>query len=628
MARNPLLIGLILAGFISQELNLPSTASVDGGQGTGGSQVIGQPVRAMKHSYSSGTYASLMKMDAETEKKLQADATAHLQAESVFIKVMLLATTGWYADDRRPILEKYETDLTWMKTLPPDKAFVAALALARLEADSGDVNKAKALIDFVKKSPAPTFQSREELALYALMNIVSTTIGAKEKTPADKSLDDAETLIDKQFADDWLVAEYLYSAALHCHERKMDTLAAAFARGAVRHWQEILKAVPDPESTTENVIPASNSKITLPQMLHYPPTTAGVPYIRALRLTAECDFTNRQFVLAAQDWLECKQFTTQFNPTDAKSILECETNYQRNLNLAKESRTAASDKGSHSQNASTDTLLRAADLNHAAVLNKTTRENLRREEFTNAESSAEKAIELTKDSHDDSSDFDNDQARINLFEAYWGEGKFEEAHKVAARLEDKLLAGGIHNQQQIEVLLCCAKIQRMYRDENRSYELLKKAIELREQSTCESAIPMTILLWQASVTVGQSEQLHKGCLQIKTAETLRQEAGVLFDPRSDTMGDKQKARFFAGLASTRPISELKVEECTKALELSVKGFGKDDCHTVNCQRMLNDAKANLEASRKPFGSGQATPETNCVNIDEPMPLDRKTDAAN
>ncbi|HEY9754295.1 MAG TPA: hypothetical protein V6C97_03915 [Oculatellaceae cyanobacterium] len=626
MRPHPLNIALILGCCLIQQFNISSLAASSGGiSQTGNFHSDDAISHFLDGSESATTRANLLTIEDAIEKQITAGQSNQLTPDTLAFQITKLATAGWYADDKRELLNKYETDITWLKDASKEEAFITALALARLEVARGNTQTATKFIDFVDNSPAPSFGKNEELLLYALFNITATAIAAKEKNPSDKRLDGAATLIDKVFADYPLTGEYFFSAAAHCHERKMETLSAAFARAAVRNWQEELRTTLSSKSFPKRKIangPRTKENSYLNQL--YFPGAAGEPYIQALKLLAETDTSNREFGLAAQDWMELKRFTSQFSSDDTKALLECDRNYQQTLKLAGEKKSLPSTESGAEGNDKKSKLAAKQDGNDPIRLNRETLSALHREDFESAEKMAKRVIELNKGTADDAYEA-TQQAQLNLFNSYWGQGKFDEAQKIASSLESQLLDGEIQGSNQVEVLLCCGKIHRIYKEEERAYNLLRKAIELREDPSCVSSIPMSILLWQAAVVVEQSEKLHKGWLHISTGDALMQEAGVLFDQQDRTIGEKQTARFYADLARRQHSGDLQVKDWLQSVEWSKRAYGEHDCHTINYKRQLGDARfiaKNLGTLR----GGRISLEVPCSDIDEPKPLDSKSES--
>jgi hypothetical protein len=130
---------------------------------------------------------------------------------------------------------------------------------------------------------------------------------------------------------------------------------------------------------------------------------------------------------------------------------------------------------------------------------------------------------------------------------------------------------------------------------------------------------MSILLWQAAMVVQQSEELPKGCRYTFTSDALMHEAGVLFDPLDPAIGDKQKARFYADLAKRESAGEFNESGWTRAVTWSQKAFGQDDCHTINCKRLLSDEIYNHQGLGT-MRSGRASLLLDCTDIDEPKAL--------
>lgn len=626
MRPHTLNIALVLGCLLIQQLNVSSlAASSCASSRTSNFHSDDAIPHCLGGSESATTRTSLLTIEDAIEKQLTAGPSNQLTPDTVASQITKLATAGWYADDKRALLNKYETDITWLKDASKEEAFIAALALARLEVARGNTQTATKFIDFIDNSPAPSFGKNEELLLYALLNITATAIAAKEKNPSDKRLDGAAALIDKVFADYPLMGEYFYSAATHCHERKMETLSAAFARAAVRNWQEEIKTTLSSKGFPKRKVadgPQTKEHSYLNQL--YFPGAAGEPYIQALKLVAETDTSNREFGLAAEDWMELKRFTSQFRSDDTEALLECDRNYQQTQKLAGEKKSQLSTNGGSQDNDKKSKLTAKRDDNNPSQLNRETLSALRREDFESAEKMAKRVIELTKGTTNDAS-LTRQQAQLNLFNSYWGQSKFDEAQKIASLLESQLLDGEIHSNNQVEVLLCCGKIHRIYKGEERAYNLLKKAIELREDPSCVSPIPMSILLWQVAVVVEQSEKLHKGWLHISTGDVLMQEAGILFDQHDRTIGEKQTARFYADLARRQPLGDLQVKDWLRSVEWSKRSYGENDCHTINYKRQLEDARFNAK-NLGTLRGGRISLDVPCTDIDEPKPLDVKSES--
>jgi hypothetical protein len=603
--------------FLWQQLNISSLAA------SSSENLLSPHIHQKKATI---TRADLLKLEDTIEQDLAGTSNGRTASTTFAAKITKLATAGWYANDRRPILEKFETDTSWLKDASPQDAFVAELSLARLEAAQGNVSAARKFIDMVDKNPAPSFKKDEELALYTILDLTSVIVSAQEGHPSDKLLDDAATLLDKRFTDFRVQADFLHAAAVHCHKKAMETLSAAFARSSVRCWRVIMNTPLNGVDLKDyDVADDAQAKPNFYLNRLYFPGVAGEPYIRTLRLLARNDFKTAQFDLEAQDWLECKKFTESFANDDNNSVSECEENYQHSLKLAAETKQTSASV-SRSVNASpgasaTNTTAIPADVDSTdlEILNKAAMSSLRQEDFEAAEKITKRAMELVESARGNGAPCARQQAQINLFSAYWGTGRFEDARKVAKTLEEQLLAGRIDSDNDVEVLLCCAKIRRVYNENSRSYNLLKEAIDRLEKHICASRIPMSILLWQAAVVVQQSEELPKGCRYTFTSNALMHEAGVLFDPLDPNVGDKQKARFYADLAKRESAGEFNESGWTKAVTWSQKAFGQDDCHTINCKRLLSDENYNHQEPGTMRG-GRASLLLDCTDIDEPRAL--------
>lgn len=104
-----------------------------------------------------------------------------------------------------------------------------------------------------------------------------------------------------------------------------------------------------------------------------------------------------------------------------------------------------------------------------------------------------------------------------------------------------------------------------------------------------------------------------------------QEAGILFDQHDRTIGEKQTARFYADLARRQPLGDLQVKDWLRSVEWSKRSYGENDCHTINYKRQLEDARFNAK-NLGTLRGGRISLDVPCTDIDEPKPLDVKSES--